>query len=146
MSKPGDSSPRNAADPRDSHQPMGAFIKGEPHYRVPAVTAYFSSRHWAEGAAAALGEEGFTDVDIDRVSQAGSSGSLLDAGFPTHLVQEGDRNQQVADAAGPAVSGMSAPELLDSAPYLLTVLVNSAEERQRAVAVLENSKGRLPGG
>ncbi|HLS88412.1 MAG TPA: hypothetical protein VK008_02175 [Sphingobacteriaceae bacterium] len=147
MSKPRDPSAGDAAgdaaDPRDSHQPMGAYFQREPHFQVPAVTAYFSSRRWAEAAAEALNKEGFTEVDIDRISQGGPRGSLSDTGFPIHLVREEDRSQRVADAAHPAVSGMSAPELLDSAPYLLTVLVNSAEERRRAAAVLENSKGRL---
>lgn len=143
MSKPWDPPPDDPVDPRDSHQPMGAYIQREPHFQAPAVTAYFSSRRWAEEAAKALSKEGFTDVDIDRVSRTGSSGNLSDMGFPIRLSEEGDPSEQVADAAHPAVSGMSGPELLDKAPYSLTVLVKSAEERRRATKVLENSRGRV---
>lgn len=130
--------------PPDGNYPYG--LQNKPEFNVPAVTYYFRSRQNAQKAVELLAQAGFTKTDIDRISAAGPTSDLPSNSVPSSLGAGDSSSERIVSAANPAVSGMAGGTLLGSAPYLVTVLVDSAQQRQEVVGLLDEFKKDHPEG
>lgn len=128
-------------------QPFGEYLQTEQHFRVPAVTASFKLADEAQRAAEALERAGFRHVQVDRLHARPARRGDLDAQpFPTSLTGhpgKDEADQRVLAAADPSISGWSAPGLVGGNAYLLTVVVDDPERRERALEIIRRHGGQV---
>lgn len=127
--------------------PPRHFPQTERHFQVPAVTASFAQADQARRAAEALAAAGFRHVQVDRLrAHPARRGELTDQPFPQSLTghpRKDEADRRVLAAADPAVSGWSAPGLVGGNAYLLTVVVDSREARERALEIIARHGGQV---
>jgi hypothetical protein len=118
-----------------------------------SILAGFFQRTDAEAALEALGQAGFTESQLDRVSEAGfepgadtrrpamGGGGSSQAGSILYG-HEGmlSDDLRVLLAAMPAVSGM-AGEVRQEAPFLVTI-VTSEDRVEEALQIIRNHRGK----
>lgn len=124
--------------------PRPGALRGEPHFRQPAVLASFRDADSAQRAAAALQAAGYHDVQVDRLEPVREErGDQRDQPVPDTLTGAMNRDRRALAAMSPTVSGLSDDELAGDMPYLLTVPLASGQTRDRAEAIVRQHGGRV---
>lgn len=135
-----DTQPRATAEPV---RPAGSITPGRT-FQQPALLASFRDPDAAQRAAVALRRAGFQHVQVDRLEAVPvDRGELSQQPVPATLTGTLDRDRRVLAAMDPTVSGQSGDELVGDIPYLVTVVLESNGDRDKAASIVRDHGGRL---